>query len=233
MPIFPHHYPEVTTMKNVSKSIVLFLLLALGLGACASEQAGDNKPVADLQSAANSNVRSRSFDHILEPGLLIKTTYSTTYGVETWHVTDSKTLEIKAEVGDGATKEVMIENMHADVSLQSDHAGVDGLPQDTMDDHLHAGDQPGFAFSTAHPYYESFSIEGYSETLISGWGFVVGSYGASEITEKRLTENNLLSQGVYAEKFTMVFDVLVRDNANEPWHKYVMTDEFQVKVYRT
>lgn len=138
--------------------------------------------------------------------------YRTDYDVASWHITDSKTIAFSArlqgEPPAGAT--VLIENVHVDVALDARRAGVDGLLQDSMDDHLHTGTEAGFLVTAAYPYEEVFAIEGFSETLISGWGFVSGGTGNSEVEEERLTEQHLRESGlVEASKITFVYDVLI------------------------
>lgn len=71
--------------------------------------------------------------------------------------------------------------------------------QDSMDDSIHGGEQPGFLTTRDHPYEEVFAIEGYSQTLISGWGYACDGYGWADVDERRLTEGNLKRGGVYGE----------------------------------
>jgi hypothetical protein len=100
-----------------------------------------------------------------------------------------------------------------------------------MDDSLHSGSEPGFYITAAYPYEEVFSIEGFSDTLISGWGFASGGTGHSELSEKRLTENNLREHGkVQGNKFTFIYDILIRNSPDEPFHKRVVVDEFIVPI---
>lgn len=159
--------------------------------------------------------------------------YSTDYDVKSWRITDSKTLrfgaKVEGELPSGTT--VLIEHVHVDVNLDARRAGIDGLPQDRMDDSLHSGTEPGFYITSAYPYEEVFSIEGFSDTLISGWGFASGGTGTSEVSEKRLTEKNLREHGkVEGNKLTFIYDVLIRYSPEEPYHKRVVVDEFIVPI---
>lgn len=159
--------------------------------------------------------------------------YRTDYDVASWRITDSKTLafsvRLHGEAPAGST--VLIENVHVDVVLDARRASVDGLLQDSMDDHLHTGTEAGFLVTAAYPYEEVFAIEGFSETLISGWSFVTGGTGSGEVEEERLTENSLREDGlVEASKITFVYDVLIRYSPDEPFHKRVVVDEFLIPV---
>lgn len=192
----------------------------------------DAGPNRDLQSITD-NSPEVSFEHTIAEGITLTTRYHTDYDVKQWRITDTKTLWFEVEVKEASeTTTILIENVHADVALQSTKQGLDGLPQDTMDDRLHVGAQPGFLITSAYNYSDVFSIEGFSDTLISGWGFATGGTGSTEINEERLTENNLVKNGVYGNKFTFVYDVLIQDPASGLFYKVVFYDEFALDVAR-
>lgn len=159
--------------------------------------------------------------------------YRTDYDVKSWRITDSKTLAFSAhidgELPAGAT--VLIEHVHVDVNLDARIGGIDGMPQDSMDDSLHTGTEEGFLISSQYPYEEVFAIEGLSKTFIDGWGFVSGGNGYSEVHEKPLTENSLRNNGkVEGNKFQFVYDVLVKYDGEQNFHKRIVVDEFIVPV---
>ncbi len=160
----------------------------------------------------------------------LRMTYSTGYDIDSWRITDSKTLNIRVElVSAPETTQVFIEHMHADVNIQANQAEIDGLKQDSMDDYLHSGDQPGFLVTRDFNYEEEFSIDGYSETLIAGWQFQNGEYGRGEISESRLTECNLRALGARFNQFTLVYDV-VMGTPETGYHKSVVRDQLRVPV---
>ncbi|MBT6401735.1 hypothetical protein HN803_08025 [candidate division WWE3 bacterium] len=69
----------------------------------------------------------------------IITEYSTDYSTKDWHITDSKTLLIRAWVDyepgcQATTPAVYMEHMHADVNMQATKPIIDGWTQDSMDD---------------------------------------------------------------------------------------------------
>lgn len=162
------------------------------------------------------------------------TAYSTDYDTARWRITDSKTLRMEARIvpaSAGDIPEVFIEHVHIDCSIQSRLAGVDGLPQDSMDDRLHTGNQVGFWITEEYPYENVFIIEGYSQTLIRGWGFVSGSTGVRRLAGKRLTEKTLVEDGkVYASKVSVVYDLLIRNPGEEYLHTRSIVDEFLIPV---
>ena len=166
-------------------------------------------------------------------GLEFITTYNTgDYDLSRWRITDSKVINMTAEVinvPEGAT--VLIEHVHIDMSLKSTDPQLDGLSQDNMDDSYHGISQDGFFISDKYQYQNKFAVEGFSKDLIDGWTFVCGSYGSGSITEERLTEKNLVKHGnVYANKMQVVYDVLVKYADEDFYHVVSVLDEFLIPV---
>ena len=162
--------------------------------------------------------------------ITFQTKYSTPYNTSAWRITDSKTLTMELFLQSAPhNTTIFVEHVHCDINLKAKYAGVDGMLQDTMDDKLHSGNQPGFWISENHSYKNIFAIEGYSQTIIDGWGWMVGSYGAMNIRSERLTEKNLMNEGgVYGSKIQIVYDILIKYD-NEPYyHTTSFVDEFLI-----
>lgn len=183
-----------------------------------------------IQAISGGITEGISFTHELRNGsVVIKTSYSSNYGAGMWKITDNKDVIIKLEVlekPDNIT--LLVEHMHADVSIHSYKQHVDGLPQDTMDDKIHEGDQAGFLITEDYPYEEIFAVEGYSKFLIEGWGFLIGYYGWTTIKEKRLTEDNLKNVGTVGSEITIVYDILMKNDNEDYWYKEVFKDSFYI-----
>jgi hypothetical protein len=220
-------------MKRTALAILALLLLA---AACSGDEKTDPTPV-------EKNLGRLSTD--LEDGVLtqenpipgeqigLRMEYRTDYDVRSWRITDSKTLAFSAHLSGEAPAgtTVLIEHVHVDVNLDARIGGIDGMPQDSMDDSLHTGTSEGFLITAAYPYEDVFAIEGLSKTFIDGWGFVSGGTGYSEVHEKALTEGTLRNEAkVQGNKFQFVYDVLIRYAPGEPFHKRVVVDEFIVPV---
>jgi len=170
-----------------------------------------------------------SFIHELPENIKIKTSYWSDYDSTTWKITDNKNIWIQLEVLDNPNNlTILIEHLHADCSLEAKRPGLDGILQDTMDDKIHEGDQPGFYVSVDHPYYECFLIEGYSKWLIDGWIFYFSGYGAGGVVEERLTETNVRNRGVVGSEISVVYDVLIKDPSTGLYYKYIIHDDFIV-----
>lgn len=117
------------------------------------------------------------------------------------------------------------------MSLKSTNPQLDGLSQDYMDDSYHGTSQDGFFISEKYPYQNKFAVEGFSKDLISGWTFVCGSYGAGNIRQERLTEENLVKYGeVYANKMQVVYDILIKYENEDFYHVVSILDEFLIPV---
>ncbi len=225
-------------MRGIRKLPLAAALLAVVLVASACP-GGESSPPTPAEQALASLTNDLAGGSLTKQHTLAGekfrfiTRYDTTYNAKSWRITDSKTIHFQAGIellpgGEGVL--VMIEHVHVDVNLQGDKAGLDGMPQDSMDDSIHGGDQPGFLVTPQYMYEEVFVIEGLSQTLINGWGFATGGTGSSDISEERLTEKHLRKNGVKGNKFSFVYDVLVRYPGEPGFHKRIVVDEFLIQT---
>ena len=211
-------------------ALILVVVLAFSLTGCMNvETVPEEKNLEVLNTLKGSTLEKT---HEIE-GLGFITTYNTgDYDLSRWRITDSKVINMTAEVinvPEGAT--VLIEHVHIDMSLKSTDPQLDGLSQDNMDDSYHGISQDGFFISDKYQYQNKFAVEGFSKDLIDGWTFVCGSYGSGSITEERLTEKNLVKYGnVYANKMQVVYDVLVKYADEDFYHVVSVLDEFLIPV---
>lgn len=211
-------------------ALILVVVLAFSLTGCMNvETVPEEKNLEVLNTLKGSTLEKI---HEIE-GLEFITTYNTgDYDLSRWRITDSKVINMTAEVinvPEGAT--VLIEHVHIDMSLKSTDPQLDGLSQDNMDDSYHGISQDGFFISDKYQYQNKFAVEGFSKDLIDGWTFVCGSYGSGSITEERLTEKNLVKYGnVYANKMQVVYDVLVKYADEDFYHVVSVLDEFLIPV---
>jgi hypothetical protein len=168
------------------------------------------------------------------------TKYFTDYDTKHWRITDSKSLNMQAWIeGYPEGLIVLVEHVHIDIAIKSKNMSFDGWKQDTMDDSVHGGLQPGFWITKDYPYENVFAIEGYTETLIHGYAFCVYGYGGGSIEEKRFTEENLVDDGteyysnngkVYANKVQVVYDLMIKNPGEELFHTRSIIDEFLIPV---
>lgn len=219
----------------MKRRTVSSIVMAIGflLAACAPAAAPQMKEVQMLDNGLAEGFVT--FEHVLgtpDGDIVIETQYSTEYNTAEWHVTTPKVIDIKVRVKSAPVgKTVYVENMHADIALLCEHEAMNGWKTDTMDDRLHTGVYPGFLISTSYTYNESFAAEGYSQTLIEGWGFYTSTYGTSSLSEMPLTESNLIKElHVKGQLLTFVYDILVQSEGDPGPHKHVFYDEFGVPV---
>lgn len=228
-------------MKNRTKlrffgAIVLVIGLIFGAVGCSSDNTTQKSAVEDGLGKLNNDIDGGKLVERKEVDggrLTVVTIYSTDYPVGSWQITKSKTLnfQVALETGKGGEgAQVYVEHVHADVSLLSSKNGLDGIKQDSMDDSMHSGPDPGFSISDGFPYQGIFVIEGYSDTLISGWGYQYGEFGQSAISEQRLTEKNLIKAGVKGNKISFVYDLVIKYPGATGFHKVAVRSEFIVPV---
>lgn len=210
---------------------IALILLTL-LSGCTAETAPKETNMLKLNPITGNYItQSHNFDG---EAFQIITKYDIgDYDFRNWRITDSKviTLSAKAEnVPSGTT--IFIEHVHADVSLQSTKPQVDGLTQDSFDDSYHGNHQEGFYIDEKYGYESKFAIEGFSQDLINGWSFVTSSVGDDGISRyDKLTENNLINGGkVYANKLSVIYDVLIRNEGEEYYHTKSFVDEFLIPI---
>ena len=211
-------------------ALILMAVLAFSFTGCMDVETVPEEKNLEVLNALKGSTLEKT--HEIE-GIEFITTYNTgDYDLSRWRVTDSKVINMTAEVTnvpEGAT--VLIEHVHIDMSLKSTDPQLDGLSQDYMDDSYHGTSQDGFFISDKYQYQNKFAIEGFSKDLIDGWTFVCGSYGSGSISEERLTEKNLVQYGrVYANKMQIVYDVLVKYENEEFYHVVSVLDEFMIPV---
>lgn len=211
-------------------ALILMAVLAFSFTGCMDVETVPEEKNLEVLNALKGSTLEKT--HEIE-GIEFITTYNTgDYDLSRWRVTDSKVINMTAEVTnvpEGAT--VLIEHVHIDMSLKSTDPQLDGLSQDYMDDSYHGTSQDGFFISDKYQYQNKFAIEGFSKDLIDGWTFVCGSYGSGSISTERLTEKNLVQYGrVYANKMQVVYDVLVKYENEEFYHVVSVLDEFMIPV---
>jgi hypothetical protein len=209
--------------------VLVIALLTMGSSQCGGPEVPANPNLGTLNNDLKDGgyVTTKTID-----GITFKDAYSTDYDVSNWMVTSTKTIKAKIAVTDAPIgTRIQIVHIHVDTSLVSRNYEINGLKIDSMDDELGSGLEAGVDVSETYPYELIFSVEGFSKDLIDGWVFVTGSYGSGEVTQTRLTEENLIGVGkVYGQKFSYVYKVLVMKPGEKVWHEVTWVDEFLVPV---
>lgn len=220
--------------------VVLFgLLLLLNLTGCSYQEDvvevdTTTEAVFDVneQGEATGSSLAHQVD-VLNEDFKLEVTYDLgTYTFDKWMITDNKSVRFTVKtVGLPEGAEVFIEHVHADISMKSTLQRANGITQDSMDDSFHGVSQDGFYINDETTYDEVFAIEGYNDTFFSLWGHVWYGYGSISGTDTRFSEKKLVVDGeVYAQKLSVVFDILVKSADENYYHTTAVVDEVLIPV---
>lgn len=212
--------------------LLLLLITAFLLTACEEAETVDVSKLDTMNLAGKTSQLEQILDVDGEDFKIVCTYDTGDYNLNDWRITDSKTLSMKVKTIDlPEGTEVLIEHVHSDINVKSTLAIVDGLQQDSMDDSYHGTSQDGFYIDNDTFYKNIFAIEGYSETLFNGWGYICGSYGTTTITEERLTEKNLIVYGkAYAQKMQVVYDISIKGENDNRYRTVSVVSEFLIPL---
>ena len=75
---------------------------------------------------------------------------------------------------------------------------------------------PGYLINVNYPYDNALPIEGFDQTLIDRWRVVAG--------DQPLTEPALITAGVYGNRISFSYRVLVRNNGDAGYHQRLLQD---------
>lgn len=207
-------------------SLILTALCIANASALTYAPSPYNENIPDVKIANDDSVE---FSHTLDNGrITLRTFYTCSY--DEWHITDNKDIIMKLSVITQPDDcKIYVEHMHSDVMLHGYNEILDGILQDTMDDKMHTGTEPGFWVSPAHDYNEIFAIEGYTQWLIEGWSFYYSGYGQGYVETKRLSEDNLIRNKIVGSEVVCVYDIIVETEDGD-CYKYIVKDNFYVKI---
>ena len=132
------------------------------------------------------------------------------YGLNQWRVTSNKNIHMTVNTKNLPDDyDVHIEHVHADIMLKSTEPQIDGITQDSMDDSDHRVPTEGFPVNDDISYHNIFAIEGYTDQFYQLWGYAFGDIGSVSSSYQRLTEKNIREVGTYAEKLSVVYDIVI------------------------
>lgn len=97
-----------------------------------------------------------------------------------------------------------------------------------MDDHIHNSQMIGFLINDTTHYYGVDAIEGCNKDFIQGTFYGYNGYYSGTVTERRYTESDYRELGVYANKFQVVFDLLVKNPGEKDFHNISVSTDFIV-----
>jgi hypothetical protein len=215
----------------ITRRSVLAVGAALLLAGCS--QSGD-EPAATQRTAAAAapktanDLASNSAHHTLKiPGeafVLTVDYYLTSYDATRWQTLASKDVNVSVHVkpSGGATQPlVMLGAFRAQTLLRAVDPALDGLPVTTMTDQPSAA-LPGYVMSASYPYDTVVPVDGYSAPLVQRWSYLAA--------DQELTEQGLVKAGVYANRLTFSYSLLVRNAGDAGFHQRSVSDSLTVPV---
>lgn len=143
-----------------------------------------------------------------------------------WRITDDKKIYTKVYTkGLDEGVKVWIDNVHTDTTLVATKESMNGITQDSMDDRIHNSLMYGFPISDTTSYFAVNIIEGQNDTFISGSSYGFNGYSSGSVNERRHTESEYLEEGVYANKISSSYGLLIqKSNDLEPYGVDVSSD---------
>jgi len=135
-----------------------------------------------------------------------------------WTITSNKQILTRVYTkGLPEDTKVWIDNIHTDTYLTSSTEEMNGIKQDSMDDHSHTEKVWGFPVSDTVSYYGYVEIEGQDREFIEGSSYGFDGYSSGEIHQRRHSEAEFLEKGVYANEISSIYDLWVQKGDNEPY----------------
>ncbi len=228
-------------IKNLKIRVAALTLAAstlFTLSGCVGRELAADEDYDIVQSENNGDDLFMGLTQTLDvPGKSFKLV--TEYGCDDaskreWRITSDKFLYFNVYTkGLPEGTEVYIDNIHIDTSIKSKYAVMDGILQDSMDDHVHSSQLIGFPISDTINYYGVNAIEGCNETFIKGSFHGFNGYSSGTIEEARYTESDYLDCGVYANKIQIVYDLLVKEPNDKDFSNISVSTDFLVPVTET
>ncbi len=206
------------------------VLLAAGATACTAEQpttapSSGASPTLIATGArptvANDLATNSAHHSIAVPGEQFSVTvdYWTDYDASAWQTLQPKQINLSVHLTPAATvtgdpPEVLIGSFTAVTTLLAAMPGLDGLPIAVAEQE--PGAIPGYLINVNYPYDNAFSIEGFDPTLIERWTLLAG--------DQSLTDPALVTAGVYGNRITFSYRILVRNTGDAGYHQRLLQD---------
>lgn len=230
---------HIMTFKPL-KLIAFSAVLAASSNSCGTETELATQSVVDTIDSNSEEDIINGFTKELEvPGekfkLRVKYDCIEIGDNKKWTITSDKKIMLTINtVGLPKDTKVWIDNIHIDTSIVGTRKKMDSIIQDTMDDRIHNSKMIGFPISDEIKLYTTNSIQGQDKDFVQGTFFGLSGYSSSgELKQERYEESDYLGRGVYANKISSIFGLLVQGpNEIEP-HGVDTWDDINIRVYDT
>ena len=214
-------------------AVVLTATLTACTGQPATQASTSSAPSSSSLVATGSvptvpnDLASNSAHHTLEvPGEQFALTvdyYLTDYDAADWQTLQPKNVHLSAHLvpvagAAGDAPEVLIGSFSGITTVLAAMPGLDGLPIAATEQTPDA--IPGYLINANYPYDNVLTIEGFSPALSDRWALLAG--------DQPLTEPGLVAAGVYANRISFSYRVLVKNNGDAGYHQRIITDSLTV-----
>lgn len=222
------------------KLVALSAILASSANSCSTETELSTQTIVDtIDTNSDEDIINGFVKELEVPGesfrLRVKYNCLELGDNKKWTITSDKKIMLTINtVGLPEDTKVWIDNIHMDTSIVGTQKKMDGITQDTMDDRIHNSKMIGFPISNEIKLYTTNSIEGQDKDFIQGTFFGLSGYSSTgELKQERYEESDYLEKGVYANKISSIFGLLVQGpNEKEP-HGVDISDDINIRVYDT
>ncbi|MET0864560.1 MAG: hypothetical protein ABWZ98_09530 [Nakamurella sp.] len=145
--------------------------------------------------------------------------YWTDYDAAAWQTLQPKKVNLSVHLAPTATTagdapEVLIGSFTAVTTLLAAMPGLDGLPIAMSNQDPTA--IPGYLINVNYPYDNVLAIQGFSDELATRWQTVAG--------DQPLTQPGLVAAGVYGNRITFSYRVLVKNTGDAGYHQRILQD---------
>lgn len=145
--------------------------------------------------------------------------YWTDYDAAAWQTLQPKKVNLSVHLAPAASTagdapEVLIGSFSAVTTLLAAMPGLDGLPIAASNQEPNA--IPGYLINVNYPYDNVLAIPGFSDALSARWLTVAG--------DQQLTEAGLVAAGVYGNRITFSYSVLVKNTGDAGYHQRILQD---------
>lgn len=217
--------------KRVAMMGLMFVMAGTMTG-CVEHELAVQEEYSTISQTENENALSNGVENVLDvTGEDFKLVVQYKCGDNVWLITSDKELYMNVftkGLPEGYT--VYIDNVHIDTFILSDLAVFNGIKQDTMDDRIHNSMMMGFPISDTTSYVGINNIEGMNQEFIEATFYGYSGYSSGSATTKRYLESDYRYWGVYGNKITVVYDLLVKGPNDEDFRNISVIDKIVVEA---
>jgi hypothetical protein len=207
------------------------MLAAVGmatLAACsaASSQATSSTSVSvpPPPGIVTNDLASNSAHHVIPvpgEGFDLSVDYWSSTDIAHWQSAGAKQLNLSLHLSlhpDAPAQDVLLYDLTVAVSIKATTATFEGLQIVAASDT--ASGVPGFLVSAVYPYDSVVNVPAMAQPLVDRWKSVSG--------DKPLNSAGLRDYGVYANRISYTYNILVKNPGDSEYHKRVVTDVLTV-----